>query len=1819
MTNNRIGVEVEVKYTGVDKAQQNLQKQVKNNPVGIEMDLPRGINTKIQDFAKTIGATFNKNFKDMLKNSLSSGDIENGIKNSFDIALSDINTKMSQTATKSAMEQYEGFINEIKGKKFSLTNIAFDKDELAQIKAGIQGTLKIDSKAIGIDSLMVDLKEIGQKWGFAFDSSVIQDNVLKLSEVISQYKQLKKTGVSDGLDSEQERLLLGRTTVEYIKLIDWIEEVNSAKKQSAVTTETATKKEISLLDELKSKYKDMDANILSTGNTKVNGELTSEFVKARNEAGELVTIIKQGNDTIEKTVDDTRQLAEQMGKLRENSEIKTKTQDRKLEVSQAQAINKAKEEEYKLAQKLAVAVEKTKTEYKAQLDVIEKQNAVVLNSAKGVNLQGQLEGFRNELNNLNPQNMNELNKFVDSLKANLKTTKTDISVLGKEMSNATKNVNTFGGAFSEALRKVGLFSASYLVINKIRSSFKEGIEAVKEMDSAVTTLKITMDGMSTSGLQSMVKQSQDLATALSSTTTDVLKIVKVFANANETVESIMAKSKGATILSNLSGIDSSETAKTILSATNQFKEFANASESDIMRIADSIVSVSRALKLDFSEGVSGAGEGIKILGSLSEQVGMSLEETLGVLSSTVEKTQMTFSEVATSYKTIISRIYRQGDVTGEEALKAEKALNAVGITIKDTEGNMKDYMDIMNELGNKFEDLSEVEQNYLGDALGGARQLNVVLAGVQNMARTNELTSLAMNSSGEAMKANEIYAESLEGRLTSLKNTSQVFWQNFFDSNSLKNIISGFDGLIRGLDRVQNTFGTLGTTVGVLSASFLTFTNNPLKNFATGIVKGGDSVTNFQKNLTTTMNTVKATSGVASKVSVGIKGLGAAFNTAGVQAAITTVKIAALQTALSVGVGIVIGGVISGLSKLGDSLIQTRQELSDLNSEFNSFANGDKSSEATKLINEYEKLQETLLGVQKNSKIYNETEEELAVIQEKIIALYPQASTVIDENTGKKSLNLEATKKLTEAELVLANAKAEQSLDDNKITNISDVERVIKEYEGYLDVLTQVNEMKANGEKSRLIDTNDALSQTGKLNINVKDLDVYTTRLQNAKETLETVNNATGILSATNEEWATANEKTSKSLGIVADELIELGDNAEEAADSLGKTENVLTDLNYDGVVDATDAMLALAEATDQGKSAVENLGNQFSALQGHIDLLNQMKEEFSEYGMLDTSTVAKVLNTGDAQLVALLGDEANMLQNINSLLETKAYNQEQIYQHAIRRANEEIGVSNLIVDGLSVEEQAIRSLVQTKSNVFTQSANERINLESEVVNSNLANYNADNSNQIATENSKIRGSFTSASQRINNEKEVVDKNLANYKTEDKNFVSLANSKIKSADAVANAAIQGTAEMVSINNSNYAIDAANYASYINSKIESYRAFALAQNGGFTLGSLGLKNEINALKEYKNEYDSMVDKITTSMNNTQSTYGGSGGISGGVSHGSLGTGTSGSGGTGGKSEAQKAEEAYQKERERLEKEANSAISSQRDKLVNALKKKYESLRDKELAVYDKEIEMKQKELDRLRNGYVDEQEKILKLEKELAMWEKNDSARGQEMVAELKQQLAEAKLEKEINDLEAQKEQVNKKYDAMLDDKKLYEEANNMIVNKSYQTQLDLLKEFGDGFKDTMLMVGKTISQVIQEEIEYALEGLKYIKGQGNNFENISKNRSIASYDTGGYTPSNISRSGALAILHDNERILNKVETQYFKSFMDDTVPKINTLVNAMGNVNDNLSTQNITNNGDVIFSPTFNVTNKTEFDAKNFEFNIEKGIRKELRKLGRRV
>ena len=137
---------------------------------------------------------------------------------------------MSKNLTETVFKQYDGFAKELRGKKFSLAGVDLSKDELAQLKKDIRGTLSIDPNAIGIDSLMAEIKDIGNAWGFAFDSDVIQDNVIHLGNVIAEYKNIKANGLSDGLDSQGEEELYIQTQKHYIDLIADLQNLELAKK-----------------------------------------------------------------------------------------------------------------------------------------------------------------------------------------------------------------------------------------------------------------------------------------------------------------------------------------------------------------------------------------------------------------------------------------------------------------------------------------------------------------------------------------------------------------------------------------------------------------------------------------------------------------------------------------------------------------------------------------------------------------------------------------------------------------------------------------------------------------------------------------------------------------------------------------------------------------------------------------------------------------------------------------------------------------------------------------------------------------------------------------------------------------------------------------------------------------------------------------------------------------------------------------------------------------------------------------------------------------------------------------------------------------------------------------------------------------------------------------------------------------------------------------------------------------------------------------------------------------------------------------------------
>ena len=128
----------------------NISKTGQEAQIRLKID---GVeNSAIESFAKKMGLKFTEELSNEIMTTFKNGNINDSINKVFQEVLANTNTQMSKAATKSAMIQYQGFIDEIKGKSFSINNIQFDKSELSKLKEDIRGTLKIDSRAIGIDS-----------------------------------------------------------------------------------------------------------------------------------------------------------------------------------------------------------------------------------------------------------------------------------------------------------------------------------------------------------------------------------------------------------------------------------------------------------------------------------------------------------------------------------------------------------------------------------------------------------------------------------------------------------------------------------------------------------------------------------------------------------------------------------------------------------------------------------------------------------------------------------------------------------------------------------------------------------------------------------------------------------------------------------------------------------------------------------------------------------------------------------------------------------------------------------------------------------------------------------------------------------------------------------------------------------------------------------------------------------------------------------------------------------------------------------------------------------------------------------------------------------------------------------------------------------------------------------------------------------------------------------------------------------------------------------------------------------------------------------
>ena len=374
---------------------------------------------------------------------------------------------------------------------------------------------------------------------------------------------------------------------------------------------------------------------------------------------------------------------------------------------------------------------------------------------------------------------------------------------------------------------------------------------------------------------------------------------------------------------------------------------------------------------------------------------------------------------------------KEGTLEMNKSAKALKEIAGIDIFTDKSKTSVKDMMTLMDEIYNKWDGLTDVQQKGLSEALAGKTQAAVFQSLMSGWDRVRQFQQEYKDGFmvGSAEKENAAYLDSIAGKWNTLKENMKALLTNNVSVDFIKGALDGLNTLVEVIDKVISKLGTFGT--GTALIGIISFIKS-MSNFSKL-----DGLTGMAKVVSTIFTSLKGGTGVFSAISSGFTNMASG-------AGLATVATAGLQAVLSaLGWGILIAGITLAIKAWNDYAHATenaikaskereqgyQSEVQGLNSQISSLSN---------LSSEYEKL------ANKTNKTMEETARYKEICRE-IAELAPELVTGYDIN-GDPILALsgnldEYIKKLQEAkqekmELVQyeQSLQAQTYMSDNKDT-----------------------------------------------------------------------------------------------------------------------------------------------------------------------------------------------------------------------------------------------------------------------------------------------------------------------------------------------------------------------------------------------------------------------------------------------------------------------------------------------------------------------------------------------------------------------------------------------------------------------------------------------------------------------------------------------------------------------------------------------------------------------------------------------------------------
>ena len=454
--------------------------------------------------------------------------------------------------------------------------------------------------------------------------------------------------------------------------------------------------------------------------------------------------------------------------------------------------------------------------------------------------------------NVDTSDIDQASKKADNLKN--KDVKLNLKTIGKEtiddttksLDKATKSASNFGNT----VKGFAKFGGYLEVFQAIKQGAQEAVQAIKEIDDAIVDLQMAT-GDSYENIRQLVSGYNDLAKNLGATTTEMTKGADTWLRQGKSISETNQLLQDTMVLSKVAQIDPDDSSSYLTAIMKGYKMAAD----EVAGINDSLTSIDLAAAVD----AGGLAEATSRVAASADLAGVSLERLLGYEAAVGEASQESMSVIGNSLKGIFTRMSNikagnlelvDEDGTIQTLSDVELVLDNVGIKLRDSANEFRDFDDVLDDTAAKWDKLSSVQQAAVAQAFSGTYQRNRFQLLMENYDKALQYEQIAESSSGTAQaKFEDAYLNSIEAKTKSLQAAFEGLSTNLISRDSINGVLEATQALVEFLDKTNLVKGAIaGIVAGGAVKGFTMLTSSitqsvmQMNNFskALKLIKAGD-------------------------------------------------------------------------------------------------------------------------------------------------------------------------------------------------------------------------------------------------------------------------------------------------------------------------------------------------------------------------------------------------------------------------------------------------------------------------------------------------------------------------------------------------------------------------------------------------------------------------------------------------------------------------------------------------------------------------------------------------------------------------------------------------------------------------------------------------------------------------------------------------------------------------------------------------------------------------------------------------------------------